>query len=132
MGFSVATQRTHGRADVGPHRAAHHSYDAIAKSLCIATSKNLGMIHMNVLDYVFKRPDFNAFMIEVCGVLRDEGEDTEVFFVLDNCHIHHEADLQDIRQNFHHEHRFLPPYSPRLNPIEGVFIIVKKYMRLLS
>jgi transposase len=132
MGFSVATQRTHGRAGVGtPVYAVTPMMQSPNHSVCMAVSKQLGMIHMKVLDHAFKRPDFNAFMIEVCGVLRDKGEDTRICFVLDNCRIHHRDDLEDIRRNFHHEYMFLPPYSPQLNPIEEVFSVVKKYIRML-
>jgi hypothetical protein len=97
----------------------------------MAVSQKLGMIHMNVLDHAFDRTDFNTFMIELCGVSRDKGEDTGVCFVFDNCRIHSDADLQDIRRNFHHEYRFLPPYSPQVNPIEEVFSVVKKYIWML-
>lgn len=40
---------------------------------------------------------------------------------MDNCPIHREKDVKDVCSG-KVEYRFLPPYSPNLNPIENVFI----------
>jgi hypothetical protein len=51
----------------------------------MAVPQKLGMIHVNIMEHAFKRDDFNALMVDLRQVLRDKGEDTGIYFVLDNC-----------------------------------------------
>jgi len=48
--------------------------------------------------------------------------------VLDNCNIHSVVALRRIAKTYHVKFLFLPPYSPKFNPIELVFSKVKKAM----
>lgn len=53
--------------------------------------------------------------------------------VMDNATIHKgkgmKAELEDLKQKFGFQIRFLPPYAPELNPIELVFGWVKEKLR---
>ena len=46
-------------------------------------------------------------------------------FILDNARIHHYRGLNQIVQQLGLDLRYLPPYSPFLNPIENVFSVWK-------
>lgn len=45
--------------------------------------------------------------------------------VMDNCRFHHRKDVLDLLTDRGIGHRFLPPYSPQLNPIEEYFSSLK-------
>ncbi len=48
---------------------------------------------------------------------------------MDNCSVHHIDTVTDMIPNCGALIRFLPPYSPDLNPIEFVFSKVKAFVR---
>lgn len=50
-------------------------------------------------------------------------------FSKDNHAAHHVAEVREIIEAARAILMFLPPYSPELNPIEGVFSIVKQWIR---
>ena len=54
--------------------------------------------------------------------------DTKLVVVLDNANIHHVAEVRNLIETWAGSKLlfFLPPYSPDLNPAEGVFSQVKK------
>ena len=49
--------------------------------------------------------------------------------ILDNVSIHHVDSVVDTIQSVGALVRFLPPYSPDMNPIEEVFVEVKQYLQ---
>ena len=50
-------------------------------------------------------------------------------FVLDNCSIHCPEELDYLTQKFNITLKFLPPYSPMLNPIEETFSELKQKIK---
>ena len=55
-------------------------------------------------------------------------EGRPAFLLLDNVRFHHSAVVrQSLREEL--ELKFLPPYSPQLNPIEQIFSLVKYYYK---
>ncbi|GBC30237.1 IS630 family transposase [Rhizophagus irregularis DAOM 181602=DAOM 197198] len=49
--------------------------------------------------------------------------------VLDNAKIHHDQELLDYLDAFGVKVKFLPPYSPDLNPIETAFSTIKQFLQ---
>lgn len=49
--------------------------------------------------------------------------------VLDNAKIHHDEGLIEYLQAFGIHVKFLPPYSPDLNPIETAFSVIKSFLK---
>ncbi|KAG0441996.1 hypothetical protein DMUE_0627 [Dictyocoela muelleri] len=45
--------------------------------------------------------------------------------IMDNCSFHHRGDVIDLLNSKNIKHRFLPAYSPQLNPIEEYFSYFK-------
>jgi hypothetical protein len=78
-----------------------------------------------------KASDFLEFLEELC-------EDGQLLpgdvLVVDNASIHKAAyiveDMQNLCATYGFSIRFLPTYSPELNPIENIFGILKEHLRL--
>lgn len=54
----------------------------------------------------------------------------KVCLVMDNCHYHRDEDISDICSDIV-QYRFIPPYSPNLNPIENIIGNIKNMRKLL-
>ena len=52
-------------------------------------------------------------------------------FVMDNCRIHNREAMEALKTRTGIPTKFLPPWSPMLNPIEGVFSNFKHQIRTL-
>ena len=50
--------------------------------------------------------------------------------IMDNARFHHGGDLQQIAKQYNIELKYLPPYSPELNPIEQLWAVIKQKVRL--
>ena len=50
--------------------------------------------------------------------------------IMDNARFHHGGDLQQIAKQYNIELKYLPPYSPELNPIEPLWSVIKQKVRL--
>lgn len=60
------------------------------------------------------------------------GSNQKSIVVLDNASIHHVDQVVETIQSIGALVRFLPPYSPDMNPIEEVFAEVKQYLQANS
>ena len=49
--------------------------------------------------------------------------------VMDNLNAHKSQEVEEILNSCHAELRFLPPYSPELNPLEKMWSKVKQILR---
>ena len=58
-----------------------------------------------------------------------DGQNKHSVVVMDNASIHHLETVQDMILGVGALIRFLPPYSPDLNPIEEVFSKAKRYLK---
>ena len=58
-----------------------------------------------------------------------DGSSPHSILVMDNCSIHHVAEVKELFQGAGIVLLFLPPYSPDLNPVEEAFSYVKNYLR---
>ena len=57
-----------------------------------------------------------------------DGSSPNSIIIMDNCKIHHVADVIELFQSVGILVLFLPPYSPDFNPIEETFSYVKYYL----
>jgi len=67
---------------------------------------------------------FLIFFTNLCQIIV-QMEINNPCIILDNCPIHKNEEIDWISNNYDCEYRFLPPYSPMLNPIEEVIKDVK-------
>jgi transposase len=81
-----------------------------------------------VLDGPVNRDAFEAFVQQILVPELRPGD----IVVLDNLSSHKGSRVQHLIQSAGAELRFLPPYSPDLNPIEMVFSKIKQGLRSLA
>jgi len=96
----------------------------------MAVTMNLGVVHMEIKTGAFNRESFDVFLGDLCAALHARGFHDPIF-ILDNCRIHSHEDLEELKIAFGIDYRFLPPWSPMLNPIENVFADFKREIRTL-
>ncbi|MEG2487188.1 MAG: IS630 family transposase, partial [Cetobacterium sp.] len=97
--------------------------------------KNAGVKLIGILDYAtgivyceeHERYDAKVFL-EFIKVVLDKYPTGKVVIILDNAKIHHAKLIQPFLNEFKDriELMFLPPYSPNLNLIEGLWGWIKK------
>jgi len=98
----------------------------------MAISQDIGVVHSEIRAGSFNRIQFKSYLGDLCATLHSRGI-IDPIFVLDNCPIHSREDLDELAIGAGIEYRFLPPWSPMLNPIEEVFSDLKRTVRgLLS
>jgi len=99
-------------------------------SVCAAVNKNLGLIYYEYQHQSYDGDSFYMFLTNLSFYLQDI-EMNNLCFVLDNCSIHCHEDLDYLTQKFNITLKFLPPYSPMLNPIEETFSELKQKIKTL-
>ena len=57
------------------------------------------------------------------------GTNPHSIIIMDNCSVHHIAEVRDLLHQAGILVLFLPPYSPDLNPAEEAFSYVKSYLK---
>lgn len=131
MGVSIGTQRNRGRSLKGKRAIAVSPLSkAPNMRICMAINKEHGVIRYSMQDHAYDGDSFTKFikeLIKKCKKLKMD----EVCFILDNCKIHkaNNNNIVKLCQKFDIEVKFLPPYSPELNPIENAFSIYKSKIK---
>ncbi len=77
-----------------------------------------------------KGEDFTLFVEAIAKNLKGK-QDEAIYFIFDNCSVHMPAELDRVLKKQSAKFRvvFLPPYSPRLNPIEQVWNALKAQVK---
>ena len=86
------------------------------------------------VDIITGTVDGNSFLDFVRGTLIPEmepfdGSEKMSIVIMDNCSIHHIAEVKDTLTDAGILVLYLPPYSPDLNPIEEAFSYIKYYLK---
>ena len=117
-GFNIWLHRSYGRSRKGEraYRAAHGQRGRNI-SLCLAISVS-GVVLSRIIEGAFDRAKFQDFITELDSVVPEHK-----VLVMDNCRIYYSVNSTT------HELRYLPPYSPFLNPIESFFSQLKNGIR---
>ena len=124
MGANMWTRRSYGRNVRGtPVYRVTKGQRGGNQTLCMAISKD-GLIHFELLDGPMTTDSFSLFLLGMSQAVNGQRHT----IVLDNARPHHGLDLV-IPDNF--DVRFLPAYSPFLNPIENCFSAVKASIKRL-
>ena len=122
-GFYVGDHPRKGRAKRGKRLAVGSSKTLRRSkfSLVMAINKN-GIAAFEVIDHNYKKPDFVRFFTNM-------NLPTGSVIVLDNLRAHHSNQVQEVLATRGFECLFTPPYSPRCNPIEKIFGLLKPLYR---
>ena len=124
VGFAVVTRPKRGRSPVG--QSAYCYVNAARSrniSVAAAINKN-GIIYSKIHESALNGETFKMFLVELKNACVEKGVLNPVF-VMDNARIHHYNGLNQTLIDERIEIRYLPPYSPFLNPIENVFSVWK-------
>jgi transposase len=129
-GFNLHVKKSKGRALQGEPAKLTLTPKGSRITLIAALSKE-GLVHTRMVESRSSEKkkgtnaeDFRNFLIDLFPKL-PRGS----VIILDNCKIHHAANVESVwqmgRETWRIEHLFLPPYSPFLNPIEYAFNALK-------
>lgn len=121
-GFNLYTKRTYGRAVQGQRvNRVVKGQRGNNVTVIVAISDMVGVVYHEIHDRSVTREAFASFMTCLEVMLGEE----ETVIIMDNAPCH-----QGIQDNFENlEIKFLPAYSPFLNPIEECFSVFKAHLK---
>jgi transposase len=120
--------RLRGRAPVGQRVVAQVPHGHWKTTTLIAGLGVEGMRCSTVVDGAVNGDVFEAFVQQVLVPELREGD----VVVMDNLPSHKRGRTRQLIEAAGAELRFLPPYSPDLNPIEMIFAKIKQLLRSLA
>lgn len=120
--------RLRGRAPRGERLIAKVPHGHWKTTTLIAALGIEGMRCSAVVDGAVNGPLFEAFVEQVLVPELRPGD----VVVMDNLSSHKSQRTRDLIEGAGAELRFLPPYSPDLNPIEMIFAKIKQLLRSLG
>jgi len=120
--------RLRGRAPVGQRLVAQVPHGHWKTTTLIAALGVEGMRCSTVVDGAVNGDVFEAFVQQVLVPQLREGD----VVVMDNLPSHRRGRTRQLIEAAGAELRFLPPYSPDLNPIEMIFAKIKQLLRSLA
>ena len=138
VGYSIGTRRTRGRSRRGRNIVEKiPCLQSPNVSVCAAIAATNGLIYYRPVNGSYTASEFKIFMCELIDLVKRQNI-ANPLFIFDNCRIHAAAKIDELEafqvgpQNQHPmQYRFLPPYSPNLNPIENVFSHIKSHFKAL-
>jgi len=86
---------------------------------CMVAIKKTGILGFKVIDGAFNGISFAEYIQTV--LIPHFRLNQNDLLIMDNCRFHHRRDVLDLFDENNINYRFLPPYSPQLNPIEEYF-----------
>lgn len=120
--------RLRGRAPRGQRLIAHIPHGHWQTTTLIAALGISGVHCSAVVDGAVNADVFEAFVAQVLVPQLRPGD----LVILDNLSSHKRATTRALIQAAGAEVRYLPPYSPDLNPIEMIFSKIKQLLRGLA
>jgi transposase len=96
-------------------------------SVCCTISKQGTFLHKKQ-NYPFNKESFGQYISELLKKFEEKGL-KNIVLVADNVRFHKDDDILEKIATSGHSVRFLPPYSPFLNPIENLFSQWKQMVR---
>jgi transposase len=120
--FSLSMRRSRGRSKKGARASVtvKNIRSPTITAIC-AMQANRGLLYYETTIGGNNAERFNQF---IANLLKLEVFRTKSHvLIMDNAPIHKESEIKEIisAQHIHHQLKFLPPYSPQLNPIELLF-----------
>ena len=122
---STAMTRMHGRAPAGQRLGAGVPYGHWKTTTFIAGLRANGLVAPCVLDGPINRDAFEAYVEQALLPELRPGD----IVVMDNLSSHKGPAVRRMIEAVGAELRYLPPYSPDLNPIENAFAKLKALLR---
>lgn len=128
VGFNVSMRCKYGRSKRGSSPLQHtQSIRSRNISVCCAMTKNEILIFKRQ-SCAFNTETFSSFINELIELL-EQRDLKNMVFIMDNVAFHKSPICTELIISAGHDIKFLPPYSPFLNPIENLFSQVKQNVR---
>jgi transposase len=124
-GVTTDLLRRYGRSPRGVRLRDYAPYGHWQTHTVIAGLRVEGLTAAAVFDGPIDNPTFLAYVEQVLVPTLRPGD----VVVLDNLAMHKQAEVQAAIEGAGARLRFLPPYSPDLNPIEQAFAKLKAFLR---
>lgn len=123
--FNIFTRRTRGRSAIGQPAFRQLQFERGKNlNLVMAVTDRVGVLYYELHRGTMTKERFQHFLDNLGNVLRATGGAmTDVVVVMDNASVHNGATCDDA------DIKYLPPYSPFLNPIENCFSTFKLKLR---
>jgi transposase len=124
-GFAVDSPRRYGYSTVGQRCYGDHNWHEKGRLNAIGAIVNFELIAIDLWDGTINSDVFYAWVHEsLLPALPDQS-----VVVLDGAPFHKRSDIAELITNDGHTIRFLPSYSPDLNPIEKKWAEAKAIRR---
>jgi transposase len=125
MGATTKMTRQHGRCPRGQRLDAPYPHGHWQTTTFVGGLTNAGFIAPYVLDGPMDGAVFKAWVEQMLAPQLEPGD----IVILDNLSSHKVAGVREAVTASGAEIRYLPPYSPDLNPIENAFSKLKALLR---
>lgn len=128
VGFKVSSRPSRGRAPIGKPAISRVSRIRTRNiSICC------GMSSQGIEYYIanlrpFKSNTFAYFIYELINIIKAKGYNNALF-IMDNVAFHKTIQVKEFIIKSGFNFKYLPPYSPFLNPIENMFSKWKEYTK---
>lgn len=120
VGFNVAMRSKRGRSLLGTSAIIRVSKLRTRNiSVCCVMSRQ-GTLHYKKQTHAFNTVTFATFIDEVLEIFDTKGYKNKTI-IMDNVRFHHSSVILQKIVEKGHKIKFIPPYSPFLNPIENMF-----------
>ena len=133
VGFQVNMRSFYGRSRVNT-RAIQMTTALRSRNFTVIASMAVDCVfHYAILNGPANSDHFKEFAVELLRYIKDTTYGP-AFVIMDNVAFHKRRDILQLFETGEHEvqFRFLPPYTPQLNPIENVFSQWKSKVRSLK
>ena len=121
-GFNLYTKRAYGRAILGQRvNRVVRGQRGNNVTVIVAICDTVGVLYHEIHERGVNREVFYDFLTNLQVIIGEE----DVVVVMDNAPCHRRMDIEFPRLAI----KFLPPYSPFLNPIEECFSVFKAYLK---
>ena len=123
--FNIFTRRTRGRAAIGQPTFRQLQFERGKNlNLVMAIASGIGVVYFELQRGTMTKDRYQHFLDNLEHVLISSGAAMpQVTVVMDNAPVHNGAACEDA------EVKYLPPYSPFLNPVENCFSVFKLKLR---
>ena len=119
-GFNLHSGTRYGYSAIGttPHDTHPGNHDQNLSVLaCIGCN---GIVHSELKDGAYDGTAFGSILTELLPLLPRES-----ILIMDNAKFHKRADIRHQLESAGQLVKYLPPYSPQLNPIEEFWAVLK-------
>ena len=127
-GFNLHVNRKRGRSIIGiPATIETTNSRGGNISICAALSPTEGLIFFKVKAGAFNSDEYVIFLKSLFKL--PQLRRSQHYIIQDNVPFHKTKDVGKVFSKYKHIQKFLPPYSPQLNPIEFCFSKWKAYIK---